>query len=218
MVEALGSAANCHEQGKSPHRRARGKANDPESSPIALLLIDVINAFDFADSEGIVQAAERAAPRIIDLRERARSAGMPVIYANDNFGQWRSDFRTTIEACSAPDKPGHRVTRALVPGERDYFVLKPRHSAFYCTALDVLLDRLQVQRLVLVGFATNICVLYSASDAHMRGYDVVVPRDCTASNTQSLTDQALEQMRVVTAASIVDSLELDFAALGDAVR
>jgi nicotinamidase-related amidase len=101
----------------------------------------------------------------------------------------------------------------LVPTERDYVVLKPRHSAFYCTALEVLLERLQVRTLVLVGFATNICVLYTASDAHMRGYGVVVPRDCTASNAQELTDQALEQMRMVTNAGTSDSLELDLSAL-----
>lgn len=186
---------------------------DPETSPTALLLIDVINAFDFPDCGGLVAAAERAAPRIVALRERARAAGVPVIYVNDNFGQWRSDFRRTIEACSAPDKPGRQVTRALVPGDRDYFVLKPRHSGFYCTALEVLLERLGVRTLVLVGFATNICVLYTASDAHMRGYEVIVPRDCTASNTQQLTDQALLQMRTVTAAHTPDSAEIDFSAL-----
>lgn len=186
---------------------------DAESSAVAVLLIDVINAFDFPDSNGIVQAAARAAPRILALRERAHLAGIPVIYVNDNFGQWRSDFRTTISACSASNKPGHQVARLLVPAERDYFVLKPRHSAFYCTALEVLLERLGVRTLVLVGFATNICVLYTASDAHMRGYGVVVPRDCTASNSQELTDQALEQMRMVTGARVSDSLELDFAAL-----
>jgi nicotinamidase-related amidase len=186
---------------------------DDESSAVALLMIDVVNAFDFPDSEGIVQAAARAAPHILALRERAHLAGIPVIYVNDNFGQWRSDFRTTVSACSASNKPGHQVTRLLVPTERDYFVLKPRHSAFYCTALEVLLERLEVRTLVLVGFATNICVLYTASDAHMRGYSVVVPRDCTASNSQELTDQALEQMRMVTNARTSDSLELDLSAL-----
>jgi nicotinamidase-related amidase len=186
---------------------------EADSSPVALLLIDVVNALDFEGSEGIVQAAQQAAPKILELRARARAAGVPVIYTNDNFGQWRSDFRTTIDACSAPDKPGHDVTRLLVPGERDYFVLKPRHSAFYCTALEVLLERLEVETLVLVGFATNICVLYTASDAHMRGYEVIVPSDCTASNTPQLTELALEQMRVVTAARTPESRELDFAAL-----
>jgi nicotinamidase-related amidase len=186
---------------------------ESDASSVALLMVDVVNAFDFPDSGGLVQAAARAAPRILALRERAHLADVPVIYANDNFGQWRSDFRMTISACSATNKPGHGVTRMLVPSERDYFVLKPRHSAFYGTALEVLLGRLQVRTLVMVGFATNICVLYTASDAHMRGYDVIVPSDCTASNTPQLTEQALAQLRVVTAARTPESSELDLAAL-----
>lgn len=173
-------------------------------NPVALLLIDVINAFDFEGSEAIVRAAEACADRIVALRERCREAEIPVIYVNDNFGKWRSDFRATVEACSRSDQPGNRVSRALAPGEGDYFVLKPRHSAFYCTALEVLLDRLGSQTLIIVGFATNICVLYTANDAHMRGYDVIVPGDCTAANSPELTQQALDQMRLVSGADVTD--------------
>jgi nicotinamidase-related amidase len=179
----------------------------------ALVLIDVINGFDFEGSEGLVEAAQQAAPQILRLRERARKAGVPVIYVNDNFGQWRSDFRATVVACSRPELPGHSVTRLLAPGEDDYFVLKPRHSAFYCTALEVLLQRFQARSLVLVGFATNICVLYTASDAHMRGFSVIVPPDCTASNTPQLTEQALEQMRLVGAATTELAERVDFTRL-----
>jgi nicotinamidase-related amidase len=180
---------------------------------VALLLIDVINAFDFEGCEALAEAANRAAPKILALRNRAREAGVPVVYVNDNFGRWRSDFRKTVEACSRPEHAGHRVTALLVPGEDDYFVLKPRHSAFYCTALELLLSNLGAKTLVLTGFATNICVLYTAHDAHMRGFEVVVPADCTASNDERLTRQALEQMELVTQASCPDSSELDFAAL-----
>jgi nicotinamidase-related amidase len=181
-----------------------------KESTSALLLVDVINAFDFEGCEGLVAAAERAAPRIVALRERARAAGVPVIYVNDNFGQWRSDFRATVEACRRPDQPGHRVTDALVPGDGDYFVLKPRHSAFYCTALEVLLSRLKARRLVIVGFATNICVLFTANDAHMRGYQVVVPCDCTAANDETSARQALEQMVLVANAVTDDSSRISF--------
>jgi nicotinamidase-related amidase len=175
----------------------------------ALLCIDVINGFDFPGSEALVAAATQAGPRIRELQRRARAAGLPVIYVNDNFGQWRSDFRSTVEACSEARQPGHQVSRLLTPVETDYFVLKPRHSGFYCTALQLLLQSLQVRRLILVGFATNICVLFTANDAHMRGYDVLVASDCTASNTPELTNQALEQMRVVSGAVITPSEELE---------
>lgn len=186
---------------------------DDSNAPLALLLIDVVNAFDFEGHEGLVTAAERAAPRILALREKARAADVPVVYVNDNFGQWRSDFRTTVEACSKPEQPGHQVTRLLSPQPNDYFVLKPRHSGFFGTALEVLLDRLGAETLILAGFATNICVLFTANDAHMRGYEVVVPSDCTASNTPSLTEQALQQMRLVARARTGESSELNFEEL-----
>jgi nicotinamidase-related amidase len=179
------------------------------SATTALLLIDVINGFDFEGSEGLAAAAQHAAPKIAALRDRCREAKIPVIYVNDNFGRWRSDFRSTVAACLKSEQPGHRVTRALLPGDQDYFVLKPRHSAFYCTALEVLLQNLGARKLVIVGFATNICVLYTAADAHMRGYDVVVPQDCTASNTPELTAQALEQLELVSQTSIQPSTSLE---------
>jgi nicotinamidase-related amidase len=186
---------------------------ETEESSVALLMIDVINGFDFDGCQGLVEAARLAAPKILALRERAHAAGVPVIYVNDNFGHWRSDFRSIIANCSRSDQPGHGVTRLLVPTERDVFVLKPRHSAFYCTALEVLLARIKARTLVLVGFATNICVLFTANDAKMRGYAVVVPADCTASNSEELTQQALQQMRLVADAQTDDSLHIDFAAL-----
>jgi len=172
----------------------------PSSAKTALLLIDVVNSFDFEGSESLVAAAELAAPRILALRDRCRSAGIPTVYVNDHFGQWRSDFRATVARCCDPKMPGHRVSRLLSPKEDDYFVLKPRHSAFFGTALDILLDQLEVDTLILVGFAANICVLYTASDAHMRGYRVIVPPDCTASNSTELTEQALAQMELVSCA------------------
>jgi nicotinamidase-related amidase len=192
--------------------------NEERRSSVALLLIDVINAFDFAGCEGLVEAAARAAPNLVSLRNRARAAGVPVVYVNDNFGRWRSDFRQTVRACLRPEQPGHHVTAQLVPGEDDYFVLKPRHSAFFCTALELLLSSLGTKTLVLTGFATNICVLFTAHDAHMRGFEVVVPPDCTASNDAQLTRHALEQMRLVTQASVVESGQLDFAALDGGQR
>lgn len=187
--------------------------DDPDQSPVVLLLVDVINAFDFEGCEPLVAAAKRVAPKILALRERAHAAGVPVIYVNDNFGQWRSDFHRIVDACSKTHQPGHDVTRLLVPAEEDYFVLKPRHSAFYCTALELLLERMAARTLIICGFAANICVLFSANDAHMRGYQIVVPEDCTAANSDALTEQALEQLRTVANARTDASVKLDLAAL-----
>jgi nicotinamidase-related amidase len=187
--------------------------DEPDQSPVALLLVDVINAFDFEGCEPLVSAAKRVAPKILALRERAHAAGVPVIYVNDNFGQWRSDFRNIVEVCSKTHQPGHDVARLLVPADEDYFVLKPRHSAFYCTALEVLLERMGARTLIICGFAANICVLFSANDAHVRGYEIVVPEDCTAANSDTLTAQALEQLRTVANARTEASVKLDLAAL-----
>lgn len=191
----------------------RGRRAKPRTQPLAVLLIDTINAFDFDGSEAIVAAAEQAAPRIEKLAGRARRAGVPVVYVNDNFGQWRSDFRATIAECTARGKPGRRVSARLRPKAGDYFVLKPLHSGFFSTVLELLLTDLGTRTLVLTGFATNLCVLFTANDAHMLGYSLVVPADCTASNSERLTATALAHLRDGLGGDIGDSEGVDFARL-----
>jgi nicotinamidase-related amidase len=132
----------------------------------ALILIDVINDFDFPRAEALLRHALPAAERIATLKERARRARIPTIYANDNFGRWRSDFRRQIEHCLEEGRRGRQIVELLRPAVDDYFVLKPMHSGFFSTTLEVLLERLKVRRLVLTGFAADICVLYTANDAY----------------------------------------------------
>jgi nicotinamidase-related amidase len=173
-------------------------------------LVDVINAFDFPGSGGLVRAAEKAAPKIEKLAERARNARIPVIYVNDNFGRWRSDFAATVEACMRPEQPGRRVTERLRPHPEDYFVLKPQHSGFYCTTLEPLLQHVEAKTLIIAGFATNLCVLFTANDAHMRGFDLVIPSDCTASNTAALTKAALGHVSIALSGRISPSTSITF--------
>jgi nicotinamidase-related amidase len=133
------------------------------------LLIDVINDLAFDGSGPLVaQAALMAAP-LARLKRRATAAGLPTIYINDNFGQWRSDFRRTVAHCTARSSPGHQVSRRLRPTARDYFVLKPKHSGFFDTTLDTLLETLSIRRVILTGIAGNICVLFTANDAYFPG-------------------------------------------------
>jgi nicotinamidase-related amidase len=179
---------------------------------VALVLVDVINAFDFRGAGALVKAATRVAPNIRRLAERARRSAIPVIYVNDNFGQWRSDFRATIRACAESTR-GQRIIELVEPKDGDYFVLKPQHSGFYCTTLAPLLDHLRVHTLVLAGFATNLCVLFTANDAHMRGYQLVVPSDCTAANTPALKRAALMHIRVALAGEVRASPGIQFAKL-----
>jgi nicotinamidase-related amidase len=178
----------------------------------ALLLVDVINDFDFPGSEALVKAAETASVPLARLVARARKAGVPVVYVNDNFGAWRSDWRTVVAQCVSEDAPGHRVARRLRPTGDDYFVLKPKHSGFFSTPLDILLRYLGVETVVLTGFAADICILLTANDAYMRDYRVVVPRDCVASNTRAKTEFALREIREVLKGSTPRSASVRLAA------
>lgn len=166
---------------------AGGRANTaPVVVPVsgtALLLIDVINDLAFDGSASIVAQAESMAGPLARLKRRATTAGVPAIYINDNFGQWRSDFRRTVAHCTARSAPGHRVSSRLRPTARDFFVLKPKHSGFFDTTLDTLLETLHIRRVILAGLAGNICVLFTANDAYMRDYRIFAPADCLASNT-----------------------------------
>jgi nicotinamidase-related amidase len=187
----------------------------PVAVPVAgtaLLLIDVINDLAFDGSDALVAQAESMAAPLARLKRRATDAGVPTVYINDNFGQWRSDFRRTVAHCIARFSPGHRVSRRLRPTARDYFVLKPKHSGFFDTTLDTLLEALRVRRVILTGIAGNICVLFTANDAYMREYKIFAPTDCIVSNTAADNDHALRQIKTVLKGNIAPSGRLTFEA------
>jgi nicotinamidase-related amidase len=135
------------------------------------------------------------ARKLLRLKQRAKKAGVPVIYVNDNFGRWRSDFRRQVTHCLRENSRGHEIVALLQPDEDDYFVLKPKHSGFFSTTLDTLLSYLGARKLILTGIAGNFCVLFTANDAYMRDYDLIIPSDCTASNTAEENRQALVLMK-----------------------
>lgn len=178
---------------RSPNVNLHGSA--PEKCECALILIDVINAMDFPEGPRLLKYALPAAKRIAALKARARAARVSVIYVNDNFGRWRSDFKSHFRHCLESDPLGRPVVKLLLPDDEDYFVLKPKHSAIYSTSLDILLEHLQARRLILTGLAGNLCVLYTANDAYMRDYELIVQRDCLASETQAANTNALDHIR-----------------------
>ncbi len=184
----------------------------------ALLLIDVINDLAFPGSNALVAQAEPMALRLAALKRRTAAAGVPCIYINDNFGQWRSDFRRTVAHCTARSSPGMTVSRRLRPSSRDYFVLKPKHSGFYDTTLDTLLTALGIRRVVLTGIAGNICVLFTANDAYMRELRIFAPADCVVSNTVADNDYALRQIGSVLKGNTSPSERLRFDAGGPRLR
>ena len=176
----------------------------------ALLLIDVVNDLAFPGSEALVAQAEPMAARLAAFKKRAVKAGVPCVYVNDNFGQWRSDFRKTVGHCTAKSSQGRRVSMRLRPTKDDYFVLKPKHSGFYDTTLETLLADLKVRRVIVTGIAGNICVLFTANDAYMRGLKIFAPADCVVSNTAADNDSALRQIELVLKGHIAPSTLLEF--------
>jgi nicotinamidase-related amidase len=184
--------------------------NAPEDSPVAVVLIDVINDLEFDGGEHLKEAAEAMAGRLARLTERARQAKVPVVYVNDNFGKWRSDLRTLLEHCLNDGVRGEELARLLAPKKEDYFVLKPKHSGFFSTTLDTLLEYLGVKTVIVTGLTTDRCVLFTASDAFVRDLNLVVPKDCCAADSPEHHDQAMEMMRRVLEADIRPSDEIDF--------
>jgi nicotinamidase-related amidase len=181
------------------------------SADVALLLIDVINDLAFDGGEDLLLQARPMAQAIAALKQRAQAADIPIIYVNDNFGHWRSDFQTVVEYCMRPGVPGRETTAMLRPDKNDYFVIKPRHSAFYQTSLDLLLKYLKVHKLILTGMAADMCVLFTANDAYLREFEVIVPADCCAAESEIYRQQSLDLIERVLKADISPSAELDLA-------
>lgn len=180
--------------------------NAPDTAHTCLLIIDMINEFSFPDAHTMFPAIISTAERIAALKRRMKAAGFPVIYVNDNFGKWQSDFRKLVERCLEESCRGKEVTKLLRPEEDDYFVLKPKHSGFYATPLELLLTSLNARRLIMTGVAGNSCVLHTAADAYMREYELIVPSDCVLSTDARANTSALEHMGTMLKADIRTAL------------
>jgi nicotinamidase-related amidase len=186
----------------------------PDKSETALLLIDVINDLDFPEANQLLRFARPMARKLLRLKERAKKNGIPVIYVNDNFGRWRSDFRRQVQHCLRGESRGHEIVSLLQPEEDDYFVLKPKHSGFFSTTLETLLRYLGSKKLILTGIAGNFCVLFTANDAYMRDYELMIPSDCTASNSAEENRKALDLMRKFLKADTRPSSKIRLSAPG----
>lgn len=169
----------------------------------AVVVIDMINTYDFPDAEKVVPGAEKAVPRIQDLTRRAREEGVPVIYVNDNYGDWNSSSEELMRTALDGERPD--LVEPLRPHEDDAFVIKGRHSIFYGTPLEHLLKEKGIDRLVMTGQVTEQCILYSALDAHLRDIEVAVPRDAVAHIFDDLGDAALRMMERNMSADVEES-------------
>jgi nicotinamidase-related amidase len=186
----------------------------PDSAETALLILDLISDFEFEDGEKIFRASLPVATRILRLKQRAKAAGVPVVYVNDAAGRWRSDFPALVRHCSDPQVRGAPIVRALKPEADDYCILKPRHSGFFATPLDTLIQYMGATRLILTGVSSNQCVLFTANDAYVRDLELVIPRDCISARTRSDTRLALRYFANVLGADTRPSKGLRLAPRG----
>lgn len=180
----------------------------PDKSETALLIIDVINDLNFPEARQLMRHAPAMARKILKLKQRAKRAGVPVVYVNDNFGRWRSDLRSLVEHCRKGK--AKQIVDLLRPEQDDYFVLKPKHSGFFSSTLETLLQYFGAETLILTGIAGNYCVLFTANDAYMRDYKLVVPSDCTVSNTAAENREALNLMKNYLKADVRASEKIKF--------
>ena len=187
--------------------------NAPDSSPVALLIIDMINDLEFPGGDELSEPAHTAAHNIANLKRQAKKLNIPVIYVNDNFGRWRSNFNEVVEHVRTDGVRGQQLAELLKPDADDYFVLKAKNSAFYETTLHMLLTYLRVQHVILTGLSTDSCVLFSANDAYMRDLKLNVPSDCVAAIKMTYTHDALAYMKRVLRADTTPSTQLDLAGI-----
>jgi len=189
-----------------PVHSARIAVNDIGTSPTVLLLVDFVNPLDFEGADDLSASAVEAARAVAALRRRFGRDGFQTVYANDNYGIWRADFKEIWTRCRRRKGPSSEMALLLRPGPQDFTILKPRHSAFYSTPLGLLLTQLKCRRLVVTGLAADNCVLFTAMDAYLRGYALWIPADCVAAESEEAKSQALDQMRRVLKADVRPAL------------
>jgi nicotinamidase-related amidase len=199
----------------SPSKNLDLHGSAPDTSSTALLLIDVINALEFEGAERLVEPALVMARAVATLKHRCAPAGIPAIYVNDNFGRWREDQHAIVARALKPGAPGRSVAEVLRPGPEDYFVVKPKHSGFFATPLDTLLTYLRVRTVILTGIGTELCVQFTANDAYMRDYRLVVPSDCVTAIDPREGTHALQRMSDLLQADIRPSVEFRPRKTGD---
>lgn len=177
-----------------------------EDQNVALLIIDMINDFKFEYGPVLAEKALRMTDPILKLKKQFKQQNLPVIYINDHYQLWQANLPNLIAHCS--NKQSVPILKKLAPQEDDYFLMKPKHSAFYNTPLETLLRELSINTLVLTGIAGNICVLFTANDAYMRGYQLIIPSDCIESNDYRDNEYALLMMKNVLKANILTSFDM----------
>jgi nicotinamidase-related amidase len=156
----------------------------------ALLAVDVINDFDHDDGKQLLASFRARAAEMKQTISQARAIGIPVIYVNDDKGRWDSDAPALIRAAIDEPRSGE-IIKKVAPLPGDHVLLKHRYSGFDHTPLDILLEQLQVERLVLIGAATEGCVVQTAIDAREHGLKATIIANACATTDADLEETAL---------------------------
>jgi nicotinamidase-related amidase len=171
----------------------------------ALLVVDVVNRFDHDDGEALLASFRSRLPAIAESLQIARDEGVPAIYVNDSFGDWRGD-RPSFVRDAIDDGSGGDVVTALAPRAEDRFLFKPRYSAFDHTPLALILEEDRLDRVILVGAATEGCVVQTAIDARELGLKATIVDRACATADRELERVALDYARRVGGVYVVASL------------
>lgn len=170
----------------------------PENT--ALIFVDLINDFNFDGGENLLSHTEDILPNLIRLRHFAKNNAIPVIYVNDHYGIWQADYHKLIKHCK--NEKSQKIIEKIMPEDDDYFLIKPKHSAFFQTPLQSLLTELKRTHLILAGIAGDICILFTAKDAYMYKFSLSIPKNCLASEQTENNHYALYLMNSVMDADI----------------
>ncbi|WP_026772095.1 MULTISPECIES: cysteine hydrolase family protein [Sediminibacillus] len=165
---------------------------ETDRNDAAVVIVDIINDFDFPEGPQLLENTKKILPNLKKLKEFAYQQSIPIIYVNDHYGIWQSDFQKVSDYCR--NEQNKQIIDQMQPASDDYFLIKPKHSGFYGTALESLLKELNVNHIIIAGIAGDFCVLFTANDAHMREYSISVPKNCIASNEEQQNDRALALM------------------------
>ncbi|WP_110517940.1 cysteine hydrolase family protein [Herpetosiphon llansteffanensis] len=173
-----------------PQQHSAEPAFEPATS--VLLIIDMISDFRFEDGNLLAKQCAAIVPTIVQLRDRLAEAGGKVVYVNDTAGTWTMDRAELLEKAAAPTSKGRPIVEALAPLDDSVMLLKPKHSAFFATPLDLLLQSLQAKTLILTGMTTHMCILFTAIDAYMRDFQIIIPKDAVTAHTEELSQTTLD--------------------------
>ncbi len=192
---------------RSKHKRKAGHAT-------ALLLVDFFNPLEFAKPSSLAPWALKAARNTQRLKALAASMRIPSIYINDNFDEWGGDFSRVIERCAEQDGPARQILELLAPASDDYVMTKPRHSAFYGTPLEFVLEELGVRNVIVTGLEADVCIFFTAQDAYVRQFALWIPANCVGTKNDRYYKTALEHMRrniKATTAPVGRTIDLETA-------